>query len=166
MIDRESVEKRDLSIVTHFVRRLTSSKEFALHCQGKIQFGFAGYDDDPRELFEIDEVRWYVAVLDHNFNELFFFAPHEEPATTLWLFIFCIAGVCWEGERSTPGTPQKVIVDQEMLGPFFERHFTYLNYISEWLELPSEEVERISLAIGKVLGYPGPDVSSNPDTAS
>ena len=47
----------------HFVQRLTSLKDFALHCQGKIQFGFAGYDDDPRELFEIDEVRWYVAVL-------------------------------------------------------------------------------------------------------
>ena len=42
---------------------------------------------------EIGEVRWYVAVLlDHNFNELFFFVPYEEPATTLRLFAFCIAG--------------------------------------------------------------------------
>ena len=57
MIDRDSVENSDLSTVMHFVQRLTSSKDFALHCQGKIQFGFAGYDDDPRELFEIDEVR-------------------------------------------------------------------------------------------------------------
>ena len=38
-------------------------------------------------------MRWYVAVLlDHNFNELFFFVLYEEPATTLRLFAFCIAG--------------------------------------------------------------------------
>lgn len=166
MIDRESVEKKDLSTVMHFVRRLTASMELALHCQGKIAFGFAGYDDDPRELFEIDDVRWYVAVLDHNFNELFFFLPYEEPATALWLFAFCIAGVCWEGERSTPGNPRKVIVDFEMLAPFFERHYTYLNYICEWLQLPAEEVERISLGVAKALGYPGPEASSTPDIPS
>ena len=42
-----------------------------------------------------------------------------------------------------------------MLTPFLERHFTYLNHIcGEWLELPIEEVKRISSAIGKLLGYP------------
>jgi hypothetical protein len=166
MIDRESVESKDLSTVMHFVRRLTSSMDLALHCQGKIQFGFAGYDDDPRELFEIDSVRLYVAVLDHNFNELFFFLTHEEPATALWLFVLCIAGVRWEGERSTPGNPRKVIVDFEMLAPFFEKHYMHLNYICEWLGLPAEEVERISLSVAKTLGYPGPDASSSSDTAS
>ena len=59
MIDRESVEKKDLSTVMHFVRRLTSSMERP-HCKGKIEFGFAGYDDDPRELFEIEGVKWYA----------------------------------------------------------------------------------------------------------
>ena len=89
--------------------------------------------------------------------------PYEEPATTLRLFVFCIAGVCWEGERSTPGNPRKVIVDFEMLAPFFARHFKYLNHICEWLELPAEEVERISHAVAKTLGYPGPDASSSPN---
>lgn len=166
MIDRELVDNMELSPVMHFVRRLTSSMELALYCQGKIQFGFAGYDDDPRELFEIDSVRRYVAVLDQNFNELFFFLPYEEPAIALRLFVLCIAGVFWECERSTPGNPRGVIVDLDILAPFLERHYTYLNHISEWLGLPDEELEGISRGVAKTLGYPGPDVSSSPDTAS
>lgn len=138
MIDRESVENRDLSTVMHLVQRLTSSKDFALHCQEKIQFGFAAYDYDPRKLFEIGEVRWYVAVLDHNFNELFFFAPHDESAITLRLFIYCIAGIGWENDQGSPGFPRNIIIDQEMLTPFLERHFTYLNHICEWLGLRTE----------------------------
>jgi hypothetical protein len=74
----------------------------ALHCQGKINISFDGYDDDPRELFEIDEVREYIDLLDEAIPELFFFARSERSATTLMFFLFCLAGRGWEGGRATP----------------------------------------------------------------
>ena len=115
MINRNSVENGDLSTVMHFVQRLTSSKDFALDRQGKIQFGFAGYDDDPRELFEIDEVRWYVAVLDHNFNgAVLLCTPLMSLRIALRLFMIshlqALAGRTMQ--RVAGGVPRNIIIDQ------------------------------------------------------
>jgi hypothetical protein len=155
MIDRQNVEDVDLSAIRHFIQRLKSSKEFALHCQGKIEIGFGGYDDDPRELFEIEDVRRYVALLDRDFDQLFFFARSKEPATTLRIFVFCLMGVGWIGKRSTAGTPQPVLVDFHSVPDFLPRHFDGLNLICERLGLPDEEIYRISKAVTDVLGLSG-----------
>ena len=151
-IDRSEVEFLDISRVKDFWDRLLRHKELALHCQGKISFSFNGYDDDPRECFEVEEMRRFVALLDEAVPELFFFAQAEEPAHTLRLFLFCLGGIEWESERSTPGHPQKVIIDYDILKPFFERHFLYLSYISEFLGLRVEEMKRIGDAVYKTMG--------------
>lgn len=143
VIGIDEVKAKDLTRATEFRRRLTSTRELALHCQGKITISFDGYDDDPRELFEIDDVKEYVALLDEAIPELFFFARTQKPATTLMFFLFCLAGCGWEGKRSTPGNPQRVIIDFDALGPFFDRHFTYLNWITEWLGMSVEETKQI-----------------------
>ena len=152
MVDSKEVVAKDVSRVTDFWRRLCATKELALHCQGKIEIGIYGYDDDPRELFEIEEVRQFIRILDEALPELFFFACAGKPATTLMLFVFCLAGISWEGERSTPGDPRKYIVDFGMLGPFLERHFSGLNLIAEWLGLSEKEIERMSKASAKMIG--------------
>ena len=64
----------DASRAKDFRSRICSTKELTLHCQRKINISFDGYDDDPRELFEIDEVKQYVALLDEALPELFFFS--------------------------------------------------------------------------------------------
>jgi hypothetical protein len=56
-IERDEVETGDISRAEEFRARITSTKELALHCQGKVEFSFSGYDNDPRELHEIDEVQ-------------------------------------------------------------------------------------------------------------
>lgn len=161
MIEREEVETLDISRVKEFRSRICSTKELALHCQGKIEFSFSGYDDDPNELYEIEEVRRYIEVLDHAFSELFFFMRTAEPAVTLMLFIFSLFGVGWEGERSVPGNPGKFVVDFSLMGPFLRRHFDGLNLISEWLGLPDEEIMRITKAVFKLFGYtPGAEQTS------
>ena len=154
VVDIEEVRSKNILRVQEFRNRLCSTKELALHCQGKIHISFSGYDDDPRELFEIEEVRQYVGFLDEALPELFFFARSEEPGNTIGLFIFCLVGIGWEDERSTPGDPQKVIVEYGSLGPFLERHFMHLNYIAEWTGLPEEELARINDGVAKSMGMP------------
>jgi hypothetical protein len=39
-----------------------------------------------------------------------------------------------------------------MLGSFLTRHFAYLNFISEWLGLSEEDIERTSKAVSKTIG--------------
>jgi hypothetical protein len=152
-IDRAEVESADVSRVSEFRERLTSSRELALHCQGKIELSFNGYDKDPRELFEIEIARRYLALLDEVLFELFFFVRTDPPANTLKLFLFCLFGAGWESERPKSGKPGKYMVDFSAMGPFLNRHFTGLNYICEWLGLPEEEIKRISLGVMTPLGY-------------
>jgi hypothetical protein len=155
LIDRLQVEQMDLSAIRHFIQRLRSSKELALHCKGKISIGFNGYDNDPRELFEINEVRRYLAVLDREFDELFFFVSTEEPAMTLRMFLFCLMGVSWIGKRSTMGNPQPVLIDFQAVPDFLPRHFEGLNRICDSLRIPDEENKRISGAVSRTIGFDG-----------
>jgi hypothetical protein len=150
MIEREEVEAGDVSRVEEFRTRLTSTRELARHCQGKIEFSFSGYDDDPRQLCEIEEVKRYIAILDSVLPELFFFVRTEEPMVTLKLFIFCLFGVGIEGEWPD----RRVIIEVKLSAPFLNSHFDSLNLISEWVDLPGEEILRISKAVLKPLGYP------------
>jgi hypothetical protein len=152
-IDREEVGNGDVSRLKEFRRRLTSCRELALHCQGKIQISFNGYDEDRRELFEIEEGRRYIALLDEVLLELFFFVQTDPPANTLMLFVFSLFGCGWESVRSQPGRPEKYAVDYSAMAPWLERHFWGLNIICEWLGLPEAENERIADAIMKPLGY-------------
>jgi hypothetical protein len=152
-IDRAEVEACDVSRAKDFRERLTSSRELALHCQAKIDISFNGYDDDPREFFEMEEGRQYMALLDEVFLELFFFVRTEPPANTLMLFVFCLFGIGWEGERSTPTKRGKYIVDFPAMAPWLNRHFMGLNFIGEWLGLSEEDDKRITHAVMKPLGY-------------
>lgn len=150
-IEREEVEASDVSRVKDSRSRLVSSRELALHCKGRIEFSFNGYDDDSREMFEIEEAKRYVAQLDDVMLELFLFVRTEPPAHTLSLFVFSLFGVGWQGERSVPGKPGKYIVDIPAMTPFVRRHFGGLNFICKRLEIPEEEIARISIAVMKHL---------------
>jgi hypothetical protein len=158
LADRAEVNARNIAWITSFFNRLRATKELAYDCQGKIEIGFYGYDDDKRELFEVDEVREYVRLLDQALPDLFFFARSDEHSVTLRLFLFCLMDVGWDGERSTPGNPQKVMVDLEHLPEFLEHHFQGLNMITDWLGLTDEENERIGRAAIKALGCIPEDV--------
>jgi hypothetical protein len=107
----------------------------------------------PGIAFILPRIPQYIALLDEVFLELFFFIRTDPPANTLMLFIFCLFGCEWEGERTTPSKPGKYIVDFPAMAPWLNRHFVGLNYITEWLGLPEEETKRISLALMKPLGY-------------
>ncbi|MEP7351948.1 MAG: DUF4365 and DUF1817 domain-containing protein [Acidobacteriota bacterium] len=150
MISHGEVESEDISGVNVLRARLTSTKELALHCQGKVEFSFSGYDEDPRELYEIDEVMRYIAALDAAFPELFFFVRTEEPMVTLKLFMYALFGVGFQGEAPN----RTVILDMHLSGRFLSSHFEGLNLISEWAGLSEEEIYRISKAVMLLLGFP------------
>jgi hypothetical protein len=151
MDDRE-VKAKDTSRVTRFFERLLSTKELAFDNMGKVKLSFYGYDDDPRELFEIPEVREYIALLDRKLQSLFFFVPTGEKADTLRLFIYCLCDAKWEGPRATPKGRGKVTFDTRLAGDFLNRHWSSLNSITTWLGMSIEENKRISFAIMECLG--------------
>lgn len=150
--DEIDVSDKDTSRPRAFFDRLLKTKALAASTMGKIELSFFGYDDDPRELFEIPEVRDYVKALDAIFPELFFFAVPEEPASTLRLFGLCVCNGTWEGPRSTPGTMGKVSCDGWLLANFMERHFEGFNDLADWIGITEEKIREISYAVIRRLG--------------
>jgi hypothetical protein len=73
VVERAEVQRNDTGRTTAFLKRLISESDLALAHEERIDLTFSGYDDDPRELFEIEEVRTFVRTLDDSFPFWFFF---------------------------------------------------------------------------------------------
>ncbi len=153
IIGRDELEALDTTDVRAFFDRIRKTREIAAHCQGRVELSFHGYDNDPRELFEIAEVKAYVPVLIEALPELFFFAYTGERAQTLKTIAMCLTNVTVKSR--TPNENNKLPVEFETapIGRFLESHFPGLNEMTEWLGMPIEENKRISDEIFRSLGY-------------
>lgn len=157
VLDEHDVKNLEVAMPRAFFDRLRCSKELAHECQGKVEISFSGYDEDPRELFEIEEVRAYVAVLDRALPELFFFVRTERPTYTLMTFALCQTEVEWVDGRSTKAVTKEVRFDTRNVAGFLERHWPGLNELTDWLGMSIEENKRISFAVIRCLGFEPPE---------
>ena len=156
VIGREEVENQDVSDVRKFFDRLRSSRELAAHCQGKIEVSFHGYDEDPRELYEIPEVRRFAPLLSVALPELFFFAYTGKHAHGLMIIAMCLTDV--EKSSVAPNGDNKIAVEfsTEKIGLFVQNHWPGLNEMTEWLRMSIEENKEISFNIIRALGFEPP----------
>jgi hypothetical protein len=159
IIDTQEVGALDTTRPRAFFNRLRSSKELAYQCQGKLEISFHGYEDDRRELFEIDRVRRYISLLDAVLPELFFFIRTEAPAHALKLFALCQANVSFPNGRSTRKVTRQVTFETDKIAAFLTRHWPGLNEMTEWLSMSIEENKQISFAIARCLipNFPSDD---------
>lgn len=157
IIDPQDIQNFKFDNVAGFVDRLVVNQDIALSNQGKVEIGVFGWDEDPRELFEIEIVKKYIEELDHQFDNSFFFLRNEPKSQALKMFACCACDAKWEGQRATAGTSAQVVLDKEKLGKFLERHWVGLNRMTEWLQMSIEENKQISYAIMKLLGFDIPE---------
>jgi hypothetical protein len=153
-LDKTDVRSRETMKPRAFFDRMRATKRIASECQGKVEIMFSGYDDDSRELFEIPEVRAYVATLDAVLPDLLFFAKTEKPTYTLSTFALCQIDVKWVNSRQTRGGKKQILYDVRQMGHFLDRHTPYLNQLAEWVGMPMEEQERVYFDIVRCLGLP------------
>ncbi|MEO5955924.1 MAG: DUF4365 and DUF1817 domain-containing protein [Nitrospiraceae bacterium] len=156
IIDRSEVKALDIVPPRKFFDRLRITKELAYQCQGKVEISFHGYEDDTRELFEIDEVRKYVPVLCAALPELFFFARTEAPTYVLKTLALCQTRISWPDGRSTREITRKVVFDTDKVGEFIMHHFLGLNEMTEWLSMSIDENKKISFDVVRCIGLTVP----------
>jgi len=158
IIDREEIERLDIANVRDFFDRLRTTRELAAHCQGKVELIFYGFDNDPRELFEIPEVRKFIPVLSSALPELFFFARTGEHSHTLQTFALCLTEVRIQSRTPNENNRIPIEVATDKIAQFLENHWPGLNELTEWLKMSIEENKRISFAVIRSLGFePAPD---------
>jgi hypothetical protein len=138
MLSRGQVETGDLAEPLQLLRRITADRHTAIDFCGRISLVVDGYNDDPRELFEIPEVRAYIKRLDQAWPNWFFFLSQADESIKLLESCLC------ETIEVVPGVTS---IDLEQLERSLARHFTAMHRLGEALNLPEAMCEEIAEGI-------------------
>lgn len=143
VISRQQVEALDLDESLDFLHSLvpTAHPDHAWAYKGRLSLVVAGYDTDPRELFEIPEVCQYLRALDEQWPFwLFFFNQVDD---SIKLIALCLAS-------SIEIVPGAAHIDPDGLRAFMERAFTAVNYLFESYGFPESENEALSMEVSRL----------------
>ncbi len=133
IVSWEEVQEQDIAPALSTLLRLTESPETAATYMEQVDIAFHGYDHDPRELFEIAEVRGYVHKLDEQFPFwLFFLSKHHLGLQCLMLSFLLPHLTAAAQAELHPRQLQELLEDR--WGPA-------LNYIADYVGL-SEQRKR------------------------
>ena len=135
---RDEVERLDLSGCLQVLDSLIESREKAMRFRDQVVFGLDGYNDDPRELFEIPEVRTFIRELDAKWPYWFFFLSKATDTLKMIMFSLCRYQRVGAGlTRYDPG-------DFEL---FMYRHFDAFNRIFDRFDFDKALNQEMSEAL-------------------
>ena len=103
--------------------------------QGRVGLSFHGYDSDSRELYQIPEVRQYLASLDSQFPYWLYFLSTDND--TLKMIAFCLCRTSF----IDPGMAQ---LDPSDMQTFLLSHFDAINQLFDRYHLDESINEEIS----------------------
>lgn len=148
VIAREDIEKGDITDTLDLLNSILINRETILKFCGRVAVFVEGYDSDPRELFEIDEVRSFLSKLNDEFPYWFYFIVRDDGGSNLGFISRCLC----EWKKISPG-----LGNYEGLSfpKFLMNGFAGLNYIIETYNLDESVNERISNEVTRILGLGG-----------
>jgi hypothetical protein len=138
VFSRDQIESDDISEPLQALRQLAGNPEKAVAASGRISIVIDGYDADPRELFEIPEVRRYIKALDEMWPYWFFFLSQADDSIKVVESCLC------DSIEVVPGVTS---VDTEQLNSCLTRHFSAMNHYCESINLPESRIQEISEGI-------------------
>ena len=143
VITRQQIEDADFESSLDFLRSLvpTQHPEHAWAYKGRLSLAITGYNSDPRELFEIPEVCYYLRTLDAEWPFWLFFLNQADES--IKVVAMCLASTL----EVDPGAAH---IDPEGLSNFLERGFAAVNYLFEKYGFPETENEALSMGVSQI----------------
>jgi hypothetical protein len=138
VVSREQIMEMDLQEPLQVLRQLAGNSEKAITACGRVSVVIDGYNADPRELFEIPEVRRYIQELDALWPYWFFFLCQADDSIKVIESCLC------DSIEVVPGVTS---IDTEQLNDCLTRHFSALNSYCEAINLPESKIQEISEGI-------------------
>ncbi len=135
-IDRSQIEAGDTSDIVQALEVFSQSKEEAMKALGNVVLAVSGYDDDPRGLWTISEVRTWFARLDKEVPHMLFFLNPESKSVKFYALMTCALG-------STGGVAS---IDPETLQQFVMQGFMGINAFCEAVGINPECPELVNLS--------------------
>lgn len=154
VITRQQIEAEDLESSLEFLRSLVPSDnpQRIWSLKGRLSLVISGYDADPRELFEIPEVRRYLRSIDEHWPFWLFFLNQVDES--IKVVAACLASTV----EVAPGLAH---IDPAGLQRFMERAFSAVNFIFETCGFPESENEVLSRGVEQLFSNslvdPSPD---------
>ena len=140
VVDRTEVEALDVSRTAAILSRVVADRKAVERHRERVDLAFHGYSNDPRELYDIPEVRDFCAKLDDAFPYWFYFLSTE--GVTLGVIACCLCSV-------TKLRPGVVSFGPDLL-QFMTRHFEALNWLFDNYSLDERHNVEVS---GNVAEY-------------
>ncbi|MHB8523142.1 MAG: chlororespiratory reduction 6 domain-containing protein [Limisphaerales bacterium] len=122
----EDILSGNTDTVLSALRGFLTNRERVVRGRNKITLLFAGYDDDPRDVYNIPEIRRYAKALDEQFPYWFYFADLDQG--TLKVLALCLCRIV-----KVPGGSTS---NGEDLKTFLLSHIVALNQLCATFALP------------------------------
>ena len=137
--DSAAITTGDISGVLTALKSLSSDRSSAMSAEGAVTLVFHGYDDDPRELEAIPEVRVWFAQLFEAWPYWSFFASRIDQTVPLVLSLL-LTGEAVAGEPGMVGWS----FDLNELKPLLLELFGHQNELIERLEIGEDVNVRVT----------------------
>ena len=135
VVSRQEAESLDIAPALKVLESLLYDAETVRMFQGQASISFHGYDTDPRELYQIPEVRQYLALLDTRFPYWFYFLSTDGDALKMIAFCLC---------RTRKIDAGMAYPDPSDMQVFVLRHFDAINRLFDKFGLDESINEEIS----------------------
>lgn len=146
LISRREVEAGDLASVLSRLKVFLATREDAWLYRGQMTLVVDGYNNDPRELVDIPEVRNLLRGLESSWPQLAYFFNQVDDS--IKLLLSCVAGSRFLGRGA-------VEMDAELVAAALGRTFGGMNMVFERFGFPEDELEKMSNGLVEVLQQAG-----------
>lgn len=140
-VSKSEIINESFSTLSSMIKKLTKNKEMTLSKRVSAEIFFPEYDDDPRELYEIPEVRnWFLKTIVEGIPWFYFLDQNR--GMGLMLLLCCTCEVSLQGVY---GSKHRLFFNPEEMEWWFNHNFENLNAFTE--------SNGISLKINKEISY-------------
>lgn len=149
-VGKEDIEQMNYQPLINLINRICSNKLLLSRHKTNIEIGIHGYDSDERELYQIAEVKKWIANVFGNVSGLTYFLVNDENAQFLKLFVLSIIRF-QISNKSQKSNKFFVEYESKELKKVFDILFSDLNSFTEAFEIEQEVNEQISSAIARCI---------------
>ena len=158
-IPKSEVIGGSLETLESMIKSLTKNREMMLRKRMSVSVFFPEYDSDPRELYQIPEVRrWFLKTIMQGVPWFYFL--EQVTGMGLQLLFICTCEVTYIG---TKGEKYGLYATLEEKQWWLEQNFMNLNKFTEANDIPLKVNKETSYGIGdwfvKTFGGEEPDIS-------